>query len=228
MARELRNRLIYYLHDKPLLKEAQRVFHGTLLDIGCGSKPYQSPMKSLVTHHFGLDYRDHQEGLARPDMLGTAYQLPLRANSVDSILSTSALEHLSHPLDALCEAFRVLRPGGYAIYTAPFIWHLHDEPHDYFRFSKYGLTQLFRESGFETIQIRALSGFWGTFGQLFVYYLYRFNIGPIKWLHLMDVIGLFLQLAFYLLDALDRCEKWTCLYMVIAHKPYPDRKHDRS
>lgn len=38
---------------------------------------------------------------------------------------------------APCECHRVLKKGGPAIYQVPFIWHLHDEPRDFYCFSQY-------------------------------------------------------------------------------------------
>jgi len=71
----------------------------------------------------------------------------------------------------------VLKRGGFALYSVPFIWHLHEEPRDFFRFTKYGLAHLFTKVGFEVVELRALSGFWVTFGALLSYNLARFNYG---------------------------------------------------
>lgn len=109
--------------------------------------------------------------------------------------------------------------GGVAIYSVPFIWHLHEEPRDFYRFSKYGLKYLFEKAGFEIIEINALSGFWVTFGQLFVYNISRFNRGPLRLIPVIPVIGLLIQAGSYLLDRIDKTEQWTWMYMVVARKP---------
>jgi hypothetical protein len=103
----------------------------------------------------------------------------------------------------------------------PFIWHLHEEPRDFFRYSKYGLRYLFEKVGFEVVELRALSGFWVTFGQLFVYNLYRFNRGPLRWLRVVDALGLVVQGGAYALDRVDRSEQWTWMYLAVARKPGP-------
>jgi hypothetical protein len=113
----------------------------------------------------------------------------------------------------------VLKPGGVAIYTAPLIWHVHEEPRDFFRYTRYGLEYLFRKAGFEVLEIKALSGFWVTFGQLFVYNLYRWNRGPLRWTPFIPALGLFIQGAAYLLDRIDRAEAWTWMYLVVARRP---------
>jgi hypothetical protein len=52
----------------------------------------------------------------------------------------------------------VLRPGGWLVLSAPFYWPLHEEPHDYFRFTRYGLEHLMREAGFTRIEVRPDGG----------------------------------------------------------------------
>jgi hypothetical protein len=113
----------------------------------------------------------------------------------------------------------VLKPGGCAIYSVPFIWHLHEEPRDFFRFSKYGLSYLFEKTGFEVLELHALSGFWVTFGQLFVYNIHRANRGLIRRLRIIDAAELVIQGSAYLLDKIDKTEQWTWMYMVVVRKP---------
>jgi SAM-dependent methyltransferase len=128
------------------------------------------------------------------------------------------LEHLEEPEEALRECHRVLRAGGFAVYSVPFIWHLHEEPRDFYRFSKYGLQYLFEKCGFSIVELKALSGFWVTFGQLLVYNLYRLNRGPLRWFRIVDGLGLLLQGLAYALEQVDRSEQWTWMYLVVARK----------
>ena len=191
---------------------------GRLIDIGCGKKPFAEILKPYVTEHIGVDLDDCLHGQGGIDLIGTAYDIPSSDMSFDCAICTAVLEHLEEPEVALRECHRVLRTGGVAIYTVPFIWHLHEEPRDYYRFSKYGLDYLFTKSGFDIIEIKALSGFWVTFGQLFVYNLYRLNRGPLRWFRIIDALALVLQGLAYCLDHIDRTEQWTWMYMVVARK----------
>jgi SAM-dependent methyltransferase len=132
------------------------------------------------------------------------------------------LEHLEEPEFALRECFRVIKNGGVVIYTVPFIWPLHEEPRDFYRFSKYGLEYLFKKVGFEIIEILPLCGFWGTFGQQLVYYLTRINRGPLRWFKVIEIVALVIQAASYVLDRVDRTlrsKAWASMYMVVAKKP---------
>lgn len=207
--------------DKELSRCAKQYLSGRLIDIGCGIKPYAHMLAPYISEHVGLDREQPFNQNAKVDLVGTAYEIPAVNNSFNSALSTAALEHLAEPEIALRECHRVLKPGGVAVYTVPFIWHVHAAPWDYVRFTNFGLKHLFEKTGFEIIEIKALSGFWVTFGQLFVYYLFRFHRGPLRYIPVIPLLGLLVQGIAYLLDRLDKAEDWTWMYLVVAKK-----KHD--
>ncbi len=219
MATETKNLLINYIHDRQLVDFASSQLKGRLLDIGCGTKPYYKLLKPYVTEHIGVDHEATFHDKDNIDLFGTAYDIPAEDESFDSAICTAVLEHLEEPEQALRECFRVLKKKGTAIYSVPFIWHLHEEPRDFYRYSKYGLKYLFEKVGFEIVELKALSGFWVTFGQLFVYNLYRFNRGPLRYIPIIPVVGLLIQGLSYLLDRIDKSEQWTWMYMVVARKP---------
>ena len=218
MSRALHNILITRIHDRNLSELASKHLRGRLIDIGCGSKPYKNLLAPYLTEHVGVDVQSTGHDTSEIDIFSNAYDIPVDSNSIDSAICTAVLEHLEEPEQAICECYRVLKPGGAAIYSVPFIWHLHEEPRDFYRFSKYGLEYLFEKVGFEIVELRALSGFWVTFGQLFVYNLYRLNRGPLRWLRIIDAIGLTIQGLAFLLDRIDKSEQWTWMYMVVARK----------
>lgn len=218
MAKSLHNFLIYRLHDRALAEHGRRFLNGRLIDIGCGTKPYRDLLAPYVSAHIGLDRLDPFHPGANPDMVGTAYEIPAASNSFDSALSTAALEHLAEPELALRETHRVLKAGGVAIYTVPFFWHVHAAPWDFYRFTRYGLQHLFEKCGFEVLELKALSGFWVTFGQLFVYYLYRFHRGPLRILPVIPALGVGVQCVAWLLDRIDRAEDWTWMYLIVGRK----------
>ena len=219
MAKELKNFLVNYIHNRELKRYASSYLTGRLIDIGCGTKVYRNLLAPYVDEHVGLDHEETFHDKSNIDIFGSAYKIPVADESFDSALCTAVLEHLEEPEQALRECHRILKPGGVAIYSVPFIWHLHEEPRDFYRYSKYGLEYLFRKVGFEILNIRPLSGFWVTFGQLFVYNLYRLNRGPLRWFRIIDAVGLLIQALAYVLDRIDKSEQWTWMYMVVAKKP---------
>jgi SAM-dependent methyltransferase len=195
-----------------------KYLRGKLIDIGCGEKKYQDLLKSFVLDHIGLDHHQTLHDKSNIDIFGTAYDIPGRDDSFDSALCTEVLEHLEEPSKAIRECWRVLKPGGKAVYTCPFIWHLHEEPRDFFRYSEHGLRYLFEYNGFKVINIQPLNGFLVTFIQLSVYFLYRLNRGPLKLIPIIPVIGLLMQglgLMFYFIEPRGM---WPSHYVSIVQK----------
>lgn len=219
MVKEIKNILVNKIHDRELEIFARSYLRGHLIDIGCGVKPYKKLLEAFVSEHVGVDHEGTLHNKSNVDLWGTAYDIPCDDEHFDSALCTAVLEHLEEPESALRECFRVLKPAGYAIYSIPFIWHLHEEPRDFYRYSKFGIKYLFEKAGFDIVEIKALSGFWVTFGQLFVYNIYRFKRGPLRWIPIIDIMGLLIQALSYGLDKIDKSEKWTWMYMVVARKP---------
>lgn len=219
MAREIKNCLVNLIFESSFRGYAKKYLSGRMIDIGCGTKPYKDMLAPYVTEHIGVDHEETFHDKFNIDLFGTAYKIPAENESFDSAICTAVLEHLEEPELALEECYRVLKKSSYAIYSVPFIWHLHEEPRDFFRYSKYGLKYLFEKTGFEVIEIKALSGFWVTFGQLFVYNIYRFNKAPLRYIPIIPLLGFFIQGISYLFDKIDKTEQWTWMYMIVAKKP---------
>lgn len=114
------------------------------LDIGAQNGPYAAHFP----HRIALDV---QRGLG-VQIIGDAQQLGIRDASFEVVLCTEVLEHLPEPQRAIDEMFRVLEPGGELLLTTRFLFPLHDTPHDYFRYTKYGLRHLLRR--FEIVELR--------------------------------------------------------------------------
>jgi ubiquinone/menaquinone biosynthesis C-methylase UbiE len=119
----------------------------------------------------GVDHPDSPHAPTAVDVTATAYEIPLPDGSFDTVLMTELLEHLERPGAALAEAFRLLQPGGKLILTTPFIWTLHEEPRDFFRYSPYGLRYLLEDAGFTAAEVTPLSGQWSTLSLLASYAL---------------------------------------------------------
>ena len=117
---------------------------GLTLDIGAQTGPYAACFPRRVA----LDLR------ARPGigLVADARALALADASFDVVLCTEVLEHIPEPQRAIDEMYRVLRPGGTLLLTTRFLFPIHDAPHDYFRFTKYGLRHLMRAFVIESLE----------------------------------------------------------------------------
>jgi ubiquinone/menaquinone biosynthesis C-methylase UbiE len=196
---------------------AEKFLRGVTLDIGCGTKAKEQLVGDLVEKYVGLDHPDSLHDQSKVDIVASAYDIPGPEQQFDSILCTAVLEHLEEPEAALREAWRVLKPGGYAIYTIPFFWHLHEEPRDFYRYSRYGIEHLFRKAGFTELEIIPLSGFWVTFGSAWSYYLQNFRKGLFR--YPVDLLVVFNNLICPRLDRLVRDVRFSWLHLVVARKP---------
>jgi SAM-dependent methyltransferase/uncharacterized protein YbaR (Trm112 family) len=82
------------------------------------------------------------------EVVADAHLLPYADNSVDAIFCEAVLEHLSDPVQAVREMFRVLKPDGDVFAVTPFMQAYHGYPHHYQNFTLTGHTHLFRQNGF--------------------------------------------------------------------------------
>ena len=176
---ESHNWLLYHYYIKNIEKNL-RYFRGTLLDVGCGKKPYKDLFATRVSNYVGLEYVKTIHGFQNVDVVGDSMDLPFKDNSFDNAVSFQVLEHVREPLQFLDEVFRVIKPSGFLLLTTPFMWGEHEAPFDYFRYTRYGLTYLAEKAGFEIISIEPDSKYWSMAVLRFNYYLIRFARGPFK------------------------------------------------
>lgn len=133
---------------RPRLLEA----HGSLLDAGCGLMPYRYLVEQRVSRYDGIDLAVTKGIDIR--YRGTITEMPeVGSDTYDFVLCSEVLEHLSAPWLAVAEIERVLKPGGSLVLSVPFLSRLHDEPHDYFRFTSHGLKSLVEASGMNVDEI---------------------------------------------------------------------------
>lgn len=157
--------------------------HGVLLDVGCGTKPFEKLFRPYVERYIGLEYSPesgYRGNMA--DFCGDAGSLPLADASVDSILCTEVMEHVPHPENTIAEFSRALRPGGVIIATAPFVYPVHDA-YDFFRFSPDGLKVIMERYGLKIEEIKPLSGTAVTIAAMFNLYWYDVGFLWTKWMY---------------------------------------------
>ena len=146
------------------MRRAAGHLSGRLLDIGCGVKPYRAMLPG-VTRHIGIERPGTLSRSTVVDAWADALALPFAEASFDSVLCNEVLEHVPEPARLLSEAARVLRPGGTLVLTTPQTWGLHEEPHDYYRYTRHGLAWLARGAGLEVLEITPTCGTFATVGQ---------------------------------------------------------------
>lgn len=133
-------------------------FHagGRLLDLGCGNVPLFAAYRDRVSSVTCIDWGNSEHQLRHIDQFCDLNEaLPLANGCFDTVLLTDVLEHVAVPGALVNEIARVLAPGGKLIGSVPFMYRLHEEPYDYYRFSRHALRRLSELGGLEVTRLDA-------------------------------------------------------------------------
>ncbi len=195
-----------WLANHKLIRGLERVrhhAHGTLLDVGCGSRVFASLFRGHADRYLGLDLPGSPEyNYARPDVFGDAMELPVRDASVDTVLCLSTLEQVPDPARVLAEMRRVLAPGGVAIVEFIQLVPVYPRSPDLWRFTRPGLDRLLRDAGLEPVELVAMGRMPGYAGLVVLAWLNRLNRSRLRVLTELPVRLLYVLVQF-LAEALD-------------------------
>lgn len=193
------------------LKNSSSFVGGTVLDIGCGTKPYRDLFN--YKRYYGIDVIKTNSKL---DILANAYNIPFKENTIDVLLSTQVLEHLENPNIFMSEAFRVLKNDGKFILTVPQTWKIHEAPHDYYRFTKFGISYILLKSNFKILNLYPRGGVFFVIFQTLNAWI---NDTPLFLTNLLKpIFFLLFNIMAIILDNLDKIKNDTLGYIVIAEK----------
>lgn len=169
------------------LREFFPLLTGDVLDVGCGSKPYREFIPAA--RYVGLEVDTPR---TRASFAADAYYdgrtLPFPDASFDAVLCSQVFEHVFMPPEFLAEIRRVLRPGGRLLLTVPFVWDEHEQPHDFARYSSFGLRAQLERAGFvieaqrkSTTDSRVLFQLWNAY----LYKVTRSSSRVLNWLAML-------------------------------------------
>ena len=137
-------------------------FNGKILDVGCGSKPYEKLFS--VDEYIGLEYNSSKnienknvDYFNKADYLYSGGAFPFEDNFFNGVISTQVLEHVPDPRLFLIEINRVLKKDGLILISFPLMFYEHEKPYDFFRFTSFGIQKLLKETGFEIIEKKKLA-----------------------------------------------------------------------
>jgi SAM-dependent methyltransferase len=190
-----------------------------VLDAGAGEGQYAH---YFAPHRYcGVDLAvgDAQWNYSRLDAIADLTALPFRTGAFDAAIHIVTIEHLREPGRALAEIARSLKPGGALLVAAPHEWEVHQAPHDYFRYTRYGLAYLLETAGLERLEIRPSGGYFRLLARRLLNGLQFFS-GGIRWLLFIPAAILLVPPALILpfLDFLDRDRNFTLGYICTARK----------
>lgn len=201
---------------------------GTVLDFGCGSKPYRS-LFTTVTTYTGLDIAvsGHSHTDERIEIYYDGKTIPCADATFDHVFSSEVFEHVFNLDEVLPEIARVLKPGGYFLLTCPFVWPEHEPPYDFARYTSFGLDHLLKTNGFQIEQHIKAGNFIETLAQLYIFYVYCYlNKLPLVLyliayqIFILPIVLLTSLLNLILPTVLKRTD-WYCNHVVLARKTGP-------
>lgn len=193
-----------------------RYAHGHLIDFGCGKAPLYGIYRKLTTATTTVDWTESKHGNNHVDVVADLnFTTPLPSNAYDTLLSTSVIEHIRKPDTFFSEVYRTLKPGGIAIIATPFLYPIHEEPHDYFRFTEYSLSSLATESGLLVVEMARYGGLPEVLADLTCKLSRPTPVTKV----ITRLFSLILSLKFVKAISLRTAPKFPLGYVLVAQKP---------
>ena len=215
----------HILHFECEIEDAVQTFARQLppgarvLDAGAGEGQY--------AHHFSrqrycavdLAVGDAAWDYSGLDVVADLTALPFAGATFTAALHLVTIEHLKEPACALAEIARTLVAGGTLLVAAPHEWEVHQAPHDYFRYTRHGLSYLLEKAGLEVGEARPIGGYFRLLARRLLNGLQFFS-GGIRWLGFLPAAIFLVPPALVLpfLDFLDRDRNFTVGYICLARK----------
>ena len=142
-------------YDTNLRKHAR----GRLLDLGCGKVPLYEAYKDLVTDNVCVDWPNCLHENRHVDhKCDLNQELHFESGEFDTIILSDVLEHIREPALLWSEMSRVLSEGGKILMNVPFYYWLHEQPHDYYRYTEFALQRFVEMSGLRLVVLEPIGG----------------------------------------------------------------------
>ena len=188
-----------------------------LLDAGAGEGSYKHYFTSQRYCGFDLGVGDSTWNYSRLDAVGDLMRLPFRDATFDACLNVVTLEHVREPARVVAEMARTLIPGGRLLLIAPHEWEEHQQPHDYYRYTRYGLEYLLTQAGLAEISISPVGGFFRLLARRLLNAL-QFFPGPFMFLAAIFLVPPALVLPLF--EPLDQRRNFTLGFICFARRPF--------
>ena len=155
---------------------------GHLADFGCGKVPLYGYYRDLVSDVTCIDWPASLHESGHVDVFADLNEpTSIAENSFDTILSSSVLEHIWKHDVFWDEMARTLKSGGKIILNVPFLYWIHEAPHDYFRWTRYALAKACEERNLRIVHLEPYAGGPDVLADLFVRSLGMVNLTLAGW-----------------------------------------------
>ena len=147
--------LVANAYEENLKKHAK----GQLLDLGCGHVPLYAAYKNYITKNICVDWENTAHKNVYLDFVcDITKPLPFSDEEFDTIILSDVLEHIAEPELLLKELARILSPGGKVLINVPFYYWLHEQPHDYYRYTEFALKRFINQVNLKLIYLNPIGG----------------------------------------------------------------------
>ena len=132
---------------------------GRVLDLGCGAVPLYEFYRSRVESVVCIDWPGTLHGQKHLDCYADLnLGVPICEASCDTVILSDVLEHVYAHGRLVGEIARVLRPDGALMMNVPFLYRIHEEPNDHFRYTEFALRRMLGDAGLEVLSIQPIGG----------------------------------------------------------------------
>lgn len=128
---------------------------GRVCDVGGGREPSYAQFVGSRVGWIIVDLNPQ----VQPTVVAELQRLPFPCGVFDTVCCFNVLEHIYEAQMCAEEMFRMLAPGGRLYLFVPFLIGIHADPHDYHRYTGAALERLFRDAGFEQVEVFSFFGF---------------------------------------------------------------------
>jgi len=210
---------VFYKMLSKDIEEASRLIKGTLLNVGCGKKPYKEIFQNKVDFCVGIGLPSTPYGTSKVDVFSNALQLSFRDRCFDVVLAIQLLEHLPEPQKFFSEIHRVLKSDGIVILTLPLMAAIHKVPHDFLRYTSFGLIYWLEKMGFKIIGVKEQGGICTILTFLLAYYIWNATV-QLPWgpRNLIRTLVSPIQLFALLDDSIFQNKRYALNYCLTAQK----------
>ncbi|MEA2006617.1 MAG: methyltransferase domain-containing protein [Patescibacteria group bacterium] len=190
---------------------------GKVLDVGAGRLAYKSLLEKHCEEYKSIDFKATSPEL---DFVGDVQDMEvLNDDQFDTVFCSQVLEHIPEPQKAMNEISRILKRGGKAIISVPFLGYLHNEPYDFFRYTKHSLRFISKRAGFEVVEINEVGGLFSFLGYIWSTFFIGLFAGIPFLGYIVLLVNIPLSYFFILLDVVTMNKKLMPLnYLFILKK----------